>query len=206
MKFRHLAIAIIVFSMLTLSPAWGQSSNNRLVLGDYAPQLDLDYVKGDPVDIRAGRDKNVFMVEVWATWCAPCRYSIPYLTKLQEKYGDDGLVILSISTEEREVVDPFVAKLGDEMGYTVAVDRYGSFFSGYLEPFRIVGIPQVFIVNKSGRIIWTGHPMDPIIEPLLDKLLEDKHAKKKKTRTKSRNRSYAAPSPGSSNSGGSGTK
>ena len=206
MKLRHVAVVAFLASMLALSPAWGQLSNNRLVIGDYAPQLDLDYIKGGPVDIRAGRGNKVFIVEVWATWCGPCRYSIPHLTMLQEKYRDDGLVIISISTEEREVVDPFVAKMGDEMDYTVAVDRYGSFYSAYLEPFRVEGIPYAFIVNKTGRIIWVGHPMDPIVELLLDKLLEDQDGKKKKTESRSRSGSSEVPSSGSSNSGGSGTK
>ena len=56
------------------------------MVGDPAPRLQVDrFVKGAPVkDFKQGQ---VYVVEFWATWCRPCKESIPHITELQKKYG-----------------------------------------------------------------------------------------------------------------------
>ena len=92
-----------------------------LEVGDQAPALEIaEWVKGEKTSLETGR---VYVVEFWATWCVPCRKSIPHLTELQNDLGPEGLTIIGVSTEEPEKVRPFVQKQGEQMGYTVAVDR-----------------------------------------------------------------------------------
>ena len=71
--------------------------NNNLKVGSPAPGLNIDeWVKGE----FNPSDAEVYVLEFWATWCAPCRKSIPHLTQLQEEYELDGLKIVGISTDE----------------------------------------------------------------------------------------------------------
>lgn len=127
-------------------------------LGQAAATLaGMEWVKGDPVEFQDGK---VYVVEFWATWCPPCRTSIPHLTELQHKYKDKGVTIVGISTEsDREEVKKFVADWGAKMDYTVAIDADRSVSKHYTEAFGAGGIPHAFIVDRQGKIAWHGHPM-----------------------------------------------
>jgi thiol-disulfide isomerase/thioredoxin len=136
-------------------------------LGDPAAPLQIaEWVKGGPVDLAAGKGKQIYVVEFWATWCPPCRTSIPHLTELQKKFQD--VVFVGISDEEVPVVKKFVTRMGDKMAYTVAVDKNSQTGKAYMEAYGIKGIPHAFIVDKAGRIIWNGHPMEGLAAALTD--------------------------------------
>ncbi len=136
-------------------------------LGDVAyPLTGLTWVKGSPVTIAPGK---VYVVEFWATWCPPCRKSIPHLTELAKKYAD-RVVFVGVSDEDVATVKPFVANQGDQMDYNVAVDTAGKVINGYMAAFGQGGIPTAFIVDAAGKVVWLGHPMDNLDE-VLDKVL-----------------------------------
>ena len=138
----------------------GQQSEKLIA----TPLKGLEWVKGSPVAFESG---NVYIIEFWATWCGPCKVSIPHLTKIQKKYKDKGVTIIGISTEAPETVKPFVKKMGDQMDYTVAVDVNGFAQKNYMRAFNVNGIPHAFIVNSNGKIAWNGHPLDGM-ETILD--------------------------------------
>lgn len=142
-------------------------------IGDKAPALSVQqWVKGEPVTVGDAASKHVVVLEFWATWCAPCRATIPHLTELQQRFKDKGVVIVGISAEENalEKVPPFVQKWGDRMAYTVAVDQNGLTRKAYYDEFMAQGIPWAFIVDTQGRIVWTGSPQDEL-EPALEQVL-----------------------------------
>ncbi|MCX6906649.1 MAG: TlpA disulfide reductase family protein [Verrucomicrobia bacterium] len=144
-------------------------------LGDPAPALQVaEWVKGQPVELAAGKGKNIFVVEFWATWCPPCRQSIPHLTELQKKFKDKNVVFVAVTDEQAPVVKEFVGKMGDKMDYTVAVDKDRKTAVAYLEAFGVGGIPHAFIVDKEGRIVWQGHPMADL-EVALGQILDGKY-------------------------------
>ena len=62
-----------------------------------APLEGLTYIKGDPIVFEAGK---VYVVEFWATWCPPCRTSIPHLTEVQKQFKDKGVTVIGISNEK----------------------------------------------------------------------------------------------------------
>lgn len=140
-------------------------------LGDAAPALKIkEWVRGSPVDLEKGKGKHVYVVEFWATWCPPCRASIPHLTEMQKKFKKQGVVFIGISDENVGKVKPFVKQQGDKMAYTVAVDDGRSTNKAYMRAFGIGGIPHAFIVDKAGVIAWHGHPMSGL-ESALEKIL-----------------------------------
>lgn len=133
--------------------------------GDPAAALEIkEWVKGSPVDVKDG--KNVYVVEFWATWCPPCRRSIPHLTEIQKQFKDKGVVVVGVSDEKPETVKPFVKKMGDQMDYTVAVDDGRKTFKSYMQAYGQRGIPHAFIVGKDGKVVWHGHPMDGLDKAL----------------------------------------
>ena len=143
-------------------------------LGDPAKPLDIkEWVKGGPVNLSDGKGKTIYVVEFWATWCPPCRTSIPHLTEMQKKFKDKGVVFIGVTAEKSDVVKKFVEKMGDKMDYNVAIDG-GKTSEGYMEAFGIEGIPHAFIVDKEGKIAWQGHPMDGL-DKVLDQMIEGKY-------------------------------
>lgn len=153
-------------AILAVTCSW---SLHAADLGMAAPDLKIkEWVKGQAVDLKAGKDKQVTVVEFWATWCPPCRASIPHLSELQAKFKDKNVTIVGVSDETVPKVKPFVDKMADQMNYVVAVDDARRTSAAYMEAFGVDGIPHAFIVDKQGRIAWHGHPMSG-----LDKALED---------------------------------
>lgn len=139
-------------------------------LGDPAPALQIaEWVKGQPVNLAELKGKKIAVIEFWATWCGPCRQSIPHLTELQKKFPD--VVIVGVSDEDVPTVRRFVERMGEKMDYVVAVDKDNRTGQAYMGAFGIDGIPHAFVVDKEGRIVWHGHPMDR-----LDKVLEELQA------------------------------
>jgi thiol-disulfide isomerase/thioredoxin len=136
-------------------------------LGDAAyPLTGLSWVKGDPVTLAPGK---VYVVEFWATWCPPCRKSIPHLTGLQKKYKDRATFV-GVTQEAPGVVKTFVGDQGDNMDYTVAIDALGGVSKGYMTAFRQGGIPTAFVVDAKGKVVWHGHPLMDL-EAVLDQVL-----------------------------------
>jgi thiol-disulfide isomerase/thioredoxin len=106
--------------------------------------------------------KHVFVVEFWATWCGPCRKSIPHLAELHKKKEKDGLVIIGISNEEPETIAEFLKPKKDgkaiDMPYFVAADDENASTDAWMED--IEGIPHAFVVNQQGIVVWQGNPLD----------------------------------------------
>jgi thiol-disulfide isomerase/thioredoxin len=131
-------------------------------MGDPAAKLDgLMWIKGQPISFQPGK---VYVVEFWATWCGPCRVSIPHLTEVQKQFKDKGVTVVGI-TDERDAIDKvkrFVAEQGEKMDYTVAVDTGGNVNEAYMKAYGQNGIPAAFIVDGTGKVAWVGHPLDDI--------------------------------------------
>jgi thiol-disulfide isomerase/thioredoxin len=142
----------------------------ELWIGSSAPELSIaKFVKGDSVDNF--EEGQVYVVEFWATWCGPCIAAFPHLSEIQAHYGDD-VRFVGVNVWEREKgqeridkVEEFVAKQGDRMSYTVAVEDGTSMADNWMKPAGQGGIPAAFIVDGNAKIAWVGHPGE-IEEPL----------------------------------------
>jgi thiol-disulfide isomerase/thioredoxin len=165
-------IVLIASVCLALVPGCSRNPSATARIGDPAASLDgLSFVKGGPVKIEPG---TIYVVEFWATWCPPCRESIPHLTKVAALYKDKGVVVVGVSVEKEEsVVRPFVEKQADKMDYIVALDPDRTVSDLYMKAFAQNTIPHAFLVDGSGKIAWHGIP-DSGLEKAIDKALASK--------------------------------
>ena len=122
------------------------------------PPFELPDLSGKTWRLKNLEGKAV-LINVWATWCGPCKAELPKLEKLYEKVKDrTDLQILTMSIDEDlGLVAPFMK----EQGYTFPVLPAYSFVTGLLGGF---GIPQNWIVDAKGEWRWTGRPGGPDAE------------------------------------------
>jgi thiol-disulfide isomerase/thioredoxin len=147
-----------------------------LKVGDRAPALQTgNWVQGEPV--RQFEKGKAYLVEFWATWCGPCRSSIPHLNETANKYKDKGLVVIGQDCWESDEsrVAPFVKSMADKMTYRISLDNKvgsaaGRMADTWMTAAAREGIPTAFLVDKNGVIAWIGHPMtleEKVIEEVL---------------------------------------
>ncbi|GIW87581.1 MAG: redoxin domain protein [Isosphaeraceae bacterium] len=159
-------LAVAGLGLVLVALAVRASSQDSLTVGDKAPPLSVaEWVKGDPV--QQFEPGKIYVVEFWATWCGPCKVSIPHLTELQKRYKDVTFIGVSVFEDDPAGVEPFVKEMGDKMGYRVALDKVpdggsandGAMAKGWMAAAGEQGIPAAFIIDREGRVAWIGHPM-----------------------------------------------
>jgi len=138
--------------------------------GPAAADFSLKDLKGVPVAVSGLKGKVVF-IEFWASWCPPCRKSIPHLNELHRKYGPKGLTILGVNAGETEdQARKFAAEAGIE--YAVLLDPEGAADEKY--PGRY--IPRGYLIGRDGSLLRENvHPSmldDQTIEAALSGSLE----------------------------------
>ena len=144
-----------------------EQATTTLKAGDEAPPLTAEkWIKGAPV--TSFEKGSVYVVEFWATWCGPCISSMPRLSAIQKNYRNQGVTVIGVdvwegkeySAETLKKVQDFVKEQGQRMSYTVAYDgKERATDTAYMKAARRNGIPTTFLVDKTGKIAWIGHPM-----------------------------------------------
>jgi thiol-disulfide isomerase/thioredoxin len=110
---------------------------------------NLDFI-GDKPDLTG----HPLLIEFWATWCPPCRASIAHLNELNKSYHGRGLQIVGISDEDKSTVESFRTRV--PMDYAVALDLDQKL----ARQFQVETIPHAWLLDKDGKVIWSGHPME----------------------------------------------
>ncbi len=163
-------IAWVTALLAAAAPAEAQ----RLNVGDPAPPLAISqWLKGEAQTI--GKDSKIYVLEFWATWCLPCIQDIPKLSKLQEQYSSDGVVIIGVTSpgsrgQKLDEVKRFLEQRGDQISYTIAWDQTDAMSRDYMMAVGATGIPYTFIVGKDGKLAWHGYSATPDFGRVLDEL------------------------------------
>ena len=121
----------------------------RLQAADDARQnadFTLTDLEGERWHLQELRGK-VVLVNFWATWCPPCRKEMPDLQALFDQYMSKGLIVLSISDEERPKVASFISQAG--ITYPVMLDPGDTVH----KLFQVEGIPKSFVYDRDGKLV-----------------------------------------------------
>ncbi len=113
-----------------------------------APDFAVPDLQGQATRLSAFRGK-VVLVNLWTTWCPPCREEMPSMEKLYLRLRDRGFVLLAVSQDEggQAVVKPFVEQLG--LTFPVLVDPEHQVGDRY----EVWGYPESFLVDREGRVV-----------------------------------------------------
>ena len=137
------AVALFCFGIAT--PGCSKSVSGE------APEVSAGtWINTDSFKLADHKDKIV-VVEFWATWCPPCRTTIPHLKTMYEEYKNKGVMIVSLSQEPADTINEFNKKAG--MNWIIGAESSSG------SAYGVTGIPAAYIV-VDGKIVWNGHPMD----------------------------------------------
>ena len=126
----------------------------------------LQDLEGKPISLSDYKGKVVF-IDFWATWCPPCRLSIPYVEKLYEQYKDnEDFVVLGINLEEsKEDITKFMKK--QKMNYPILLSD-----KKVISNYKIASIPRFFLIDRNGEIYNKYVGFAPGVEELWQKDIE----------------------------------
>lgn len=132
--------------ILAVSVMSGCTKGNVPYGGSTAYDFTLQDLSGNKVKLSDYKGR-VVLLEFWATWCPPCRASVPSLEKLHETYKDKGLAVLAVSLDEGgwDTVKSFVQKNG--ITYVVLKGN-----DEVIDKYQVRTIPLILILDKEGRI------------------------------------------------------
>lgn len=134
-----------------------------------ARDFEVTLINGEKFQLSDQQGK-VVILNIWATWCAPCREEIPDFVELYRKYKDEGLMILGVSIDKQgeSVVKPFVEKY--DINYPIVIDQ-GTIIDKY---GPTMSIPTTYIIGRGGNLQYfavgalTNRELEPRIKDLLE--------------------------------------
>lgn len=142
-----------------------------LVKGNPSPKFDYENHKGDTTSLDELKGKYVY-IDVWATWCGPCKREIPFLKEVEEQYHGKNIEFVSISIDEEkdhEIWKNFVTEqsLG---GIQLYADN--AWKSQFVTDYAIEGIPRFILIDTEGNIVSADapRPSDPKLTELFEEL------------------------------------
>jgi thiol-disulfide isomerase/thioredoxin len=135
------------------------------------PLGPLEWIQGEVVDF--GDRAHVYVIEFWATWCGPCIQQFPHLGELQERYKEQGLVVVGLASGDKDApaVQDFLAKRAKPVGIRIAFDTDRRAWRSTAEAAGIESIPLTLVLDRAGRIAFLDHPqrgLDQVIERVLE--------------------------------------
>lgn len=151
--------------LLALSCA---KEKKQAVEGGQAPDFSLNDLDGVEVRLSNLRGK-VVLLEFWATWCPPCRESIPAMNELYKKYNDKGLVLLGISVDKgQNIVEDIRAFIREySIQYPIAIDS-----KNVNTLYGVYSIPTLILIDREGKIVLKNIGFSPEMEKRLSSEIE----------------------------------
>lgn len=171
-SFTKLMTGNIDSGLFQLQQYYMQVSGNKKLNNSKAPNFDYENAAGGKTTLASLKGKYVY-IDVWATWCGPCRAEIPSLKKMEEKFHNKNIEFVSISVDtdkDHEKWKTFV-KEKELGGIQLFADK--NWLSDFIKAFNINSIPRFILIDPSGTVVDAdaARPSDPKLEKQLSSLL-----------------------------------
>lgn len=147
---------------------------DRVEVGSKAPDFRaIDLATGDSVSFRQHYKGAVTLVNIWATWCLPCRVEMPAMERVYQELAPRGFKIAAVSIDEGSPDDvrAFGQKL--DLSFDLLQDRS----TAVQQIFQTTGVPESFLINKDGiivkRMIGAHDWSSPVNRALVERLLDE---------------------------------
>ncbi len=149
----------------------GQASGGagQGTVGTPLPPLKVDGLSGKTIDVASYKGR-VLLLDVWASWCAPCKQELPVLNEMARRLKGEGIEILAVSVDqERANVDKFMHAQGGRWSLTVAHDPRGE-IAELLQPDKM---PTSYVVDRAGIVRYVNAGFLPEDAPAIERRLRD---------------------------------
>jgi cytochrome c biogenesis protein CcmG/thiol:disulfide interchange protein DsbE len=175
MSKQWLVVGIVVAGLLAGAVALARYGPDlqQVAVGARAPDFRaVDLATGDSVSLREHYRGAVTLVNVWATWCVPCRVEMPAMEKVYQALAPRGFKIAAVSIDEGSPED--VQAFGRELGLSFDILQDRS--TKVQQIYQTTGVPESFLLNRDGVIVkrvigaqdWASAVNRALIERLLD--------------------------------------
>ncbi len=147
-RFLLLSAVLLLSQLVMLTPATAADANAEEGALKNAPLFSLPGDSGEKISLQDFKGK-VVLVDFWASWCAPCIRSFPWMNSMLEKYGEEGFAVIAINMDQ----DPELAKKflqRQKSALTIAFDPKGSVALQY----QVMGLPNSFLIDREGQIAY----------------------------------------------------
>ena len=139
--------------------------------GDPSPGFNYPDKNGNNVSLADLKGKYVY-IDVWATWCGPCKREIPYLKEMDEEFKGKDIAFVSLSIDKMEHKEKWLKMIEDEdlKGIQIMADQ--DWNSDFVTAYKIQGIPRFILLDKEGNIVNSNapRPSDPGLKEVLKTL------------------------------------
>jgi cytochrome c biogenesis protein CcmG, thiol:disulfide interchange protein DsbE len=145
----------------------------RVEVGSKAPDFRaIDLATGDSVSLRDRYRGAVTLVNIWATWCVPCRVEMPAMERAYQALAPRGFKIAAVSIDEGTPED--VVAFGQDLG--ISFDLLQDRSTTIQQIYQTTGVPESFLLNRDGIVVkriigahdWNSKVNRDLIERLLD--------------------------------------
>lgn len=149
--------AVLGLAALVLAGWFARERFLPVEVGSRAPNFEATDLDGRRVSLSdlAGQ---VVLLNIWATWCPPCREEMPSMQRLHDRFAADGLRVVAVSIDAAPGRTPFGSPPGGDV--PAFVRQYGLSFDVWLDPegaiqrtYRTTGVPESFVIDRDGRIV-----------------------------------------------------
>ena len=160
-----------VYQLLESSYAKEHASMAAIKKGAPSPKFTYPDNNGNEVSLDDLKGKYVY-IDVWATWCGPCKVEIPHLKEIDDEFKGKDIAFVSLSIDKPEHKEKWLKMIEDEKLQGIQIIAENAFNSEFVTAYNIKAIPRFILLDKEGNIVDANapRPSEPRLKDLLNSL------------------------------------